>query len=71
MWVWALTFDKLMQDVVLEPVLRMPDFEKSFEVNTDVSDKPLVKSLLRRGTLPLKVKNLKMKNSDIQPMEKR
>jgi hypothetical protein len=42
-WDWSsecqLTFDKLRRAVTSAPVLKLPDFKKSFEVHTDASDK--------------------------------
>lgn len=42
-WVWVetsqTTFDKLELTVALEPMLRLPHFEKPFEVKPNASDK--------------------------------
>lgn len=34
-----LAFDKLKRLVMFDPVPKLPDFEKSFEVHTDASNK--------------------------------
>ena len=52
-WDWSsecqLAFDKLRRAVMSAPVLKLPDFEKPFEVHTDASDKAVGGVLVQEG----------------------
>ena len=52
-WDWSsecqLAFDKLRRAVTSAPVLKLPDFEKAFEVHTDASDKAVGGVLVQEG----------------------
>lgn len=58
-----MAFEKLKIAIASEPVLKLPEFDKPFKVETDASDRGCVNARRSSGGLPSKAGNLMRRNS--------
>lgn len=68
-WEWSKecgeAFDRLKIAVASEPVLRLPEFEKPFEVHTDASDRAIGGVLVQEGH-PVAFESRKLKDAEMR-----
>jgi hypothetical protein len=75
-WNWIerrkCAFEEIKPRIVIAPTLKLPNFDKSFEVKTYVSDFPLEGFSYRRDIwFPLREENSKIMNGDTMFMRRR